>query len=347
MVDISLEKTQELELASQAQDADRNGQRLLQQHRANEAVDAFRKAHALERENPKYEIDLIQALMAAGKVAEAAPLMNELLELDSNDGEANLVAARLAAQQGQAAAADSYYHRSIYGGWAQSASQHRIAVRLELIHFLAARGKQEEVLAELLPLEEEASRDANLLPTLANLFLEAGSPSRASQIFRRLIKARPADPADYAGLGQAELALGDFRAARVAFASAVARDGQMAQWRDRLALATQLSNLDPTVRWLPSAEKYSRSAGILQMATGDLQQCIVNHPERATDQAAILVSAAQQKLSAPAPKQPTNEMAEATLGLAQSLWQARTSLCGTGTAADEEPLRWMMEKLAK
>jgi predicted Zn-dependent protease len=347
MLDVSLERTQDVELAAQAVQADRSGRKLLTENRASEAVDAFRKAHALERENAKYELDLIQALMAAGKIAEAQPLMTEILEEESNNGEANLIAARLAAKQGHINVADSYYHRSIYGEWPQNVVQHQIDVRLELIHFLLERGKQDEILAELLPLQEQTTHNTALQPRIAKLFLQAGSPSRAADVYRRLIKAQPANSANYAGLGDAELALGDFRAAHAAFASAVARDVRTPEWRQRLELSTALSDLDPTVRWLSSAEKYARSMRILQMATADLQQCITNHPQLATDEASGLVSTAEQQLAAKPPKQPTNEMAEDALSLAERIWHTRTSLCGTGTASDEEPLRLIMDKVLK
>jgi tetratricopeptide (TPR) repeat protein len=166
-------------------------------------------------------------------------------------------------------------------------------------------------------------------------------------MYRQMIKADPKDPANYVGLGEAELDLGDFRAARAAFSNAEERDGNDPAIRERLQLAHTLSNLDPTFRWLSAQEKYARSRRILGLATDDLQQCILNHSERATDEANQLVTVAQSELSAPAPKQPTNEMAEGALSLAETIWRARTSVCGTGTASDEEPLRLIMEKLAK
>jgi hypothetical protein len=86
---------------------------------------------------------------------------------------------------------------------------------------------------------------------------------------------------------------------------------------------------------------------ILQLASGNLGQCITNHAQLATDEATQLVSTAQTELAATPPKQPTNEMAEDTLSLAERIWHERTSLCGTETAPDEEPLRLIMEKLAK
>lgn len=347
LIDISLEKTEQNELASQAVRADQSGLQLLRQGKANDAVDAFRKAHALERENTKYELDLIQALMAAGKLAEAHPLMSEILEEESNDGETNLVAARLAAKQGHINSADSYYHRAIYGEWPGELTQHQIETRLELINFLTQHGKQNEILAELLPLEEQAGKNASLQPKLAQLFLVAGSPTRAQDIYRQMIKLNPKEGANYAGLGEAELALGDFRAAHAAFSNAVARNGSDAALHERLTLSSMLSNLDPTLRWLSAQDKYSRSMQILQMASSNLEQCITNHSQLATDEATQLVSTAQAQLSAPPAKQPTNEISEGALSLAERIWHARTSLCGTGTAPDEEPLRLIMEKLAK
>jgi tetratricopeptide (TPR) repeat protein len=346
VIDVFLEKTEQGEVAAQALGAYRAGTALLQEGKANDAVDAFRRAHALERERPLYEIGLIEALMAAGKLAEAQPLMSDILDQESNNGEANLIAARLAAKQGHINLANAYYHRAIYGEWRDGAAEHQSQVRLELIHFLEAHGKQDEMLAELLPLQEEASKNPTLQPTVASLFLAAGAPAHAQEIYRRLIKANPKNGSNYASLGEAELALGDYRAARNAFSTAIERDDNGAV-EARLQLAITLSNLDPTPRRLSTPDKYARSMRILGLASGDLQQCVTNHPERATDKASQFVTAAQTELAQRAPKTPTNEMAEDVLSLAENIWRTRTSVCGTGTAPDEDALKLIMEKLAK
>ena len=346
VIDVSLEKTEQTELAQSALRDDRNGHALLQQGKTSDAVDQFRKAHALERENVGYEIDLINALMDDGKLAEAEPLVAEVLEEESNDGEVNLVAARLAARQGRVNSADAYYHRAIYGEWPSDVTKNQIQVRLELISFLLTHSKRDEILAELLPLQEQARKDEALQPRLASLFLEADSPGRALDIYRELAKQHPRNASYFSGMGQADLALGDFRAAHAAFAAAVARDNRDPTLRKQLELAMQLSNMDPTPRWLSSQDKYVRSLHILDLTTTGLQQCITNHPQFATDDATQLISTAQTQLSAPPPNEPTNQMAENTVALAQRIWQTRTSLCGPVTADDEEPLRYMMEKLA-
>lgn len=346
-IDVSLEKTEQAELAAQALRADQNGEKLLNQRRAMDSLDFFRKAHALERDNVKYTLDLIQALMASGKLAEAQPLMSDMLADESNNAEVNLVAARLAAKRAQIAAADSYYHRAIYGEWPDHLAQHQISVRLELIDFLIAHGKQDEILAELLPLEEQVQKDPKLQPRIARLFLVAGSPARAADIYHQLIRSNSKDAANWAGLGQAELDLGDFHAAHNAFANALTRDGNDPKVKQQLDLADLLSSIDPTVRWVSAQEKFDRSLRIVQMASADLAQCITNHPQLATDPATELVATAEKDLGAPKPKQPTNGMAESYLALAEQIWKTRTSLCGTNTADDEEALRLIMEKLAK
>jgi hypothetical protein len=162
-----------------------------------------------------------------------------------------------------------------------------------------------------------------------------------------LIRTQPKDASNYAGLGEAELALGDFRAAHAAFANAMARDGNDPALKQRLDFATLLSNLDPTVRWLSPQDKFSRSVRLLQMAAGDLSQCVASRPQAGTDNTTQLLSKAQTALGLPIPKQNVNDAAENNLNLAQQIWRTLVSACGAGTAPDEEALRLITEKLAK
>jgi outer membrane protein assembly factor BamD (BamD/ComL family) len=50
-----------------------DGSRLLKEGKTEQAVDLLHRAHALVRENPDYELELINALMAAGETDEAEP----------------------------------------------------------------------------------------------------------------------------------------------------------------------------------------------------------------------------------------------------------------------------------
>ena len=344
-VDIFLEQAQEAELASQARAAYETGMRLLQAGNANEAVEAFRKAHVLERSNVNYELQLVAALTAAGKTSEAEPLANEVLDADRNDGAANLVVARLRLKEGKIDDAKAYYHRAIYGGWPQDAAAHRIAARLELIDLLVKLNQKQELLAELLPLEERAARNPAIQARVARLFLTAGSPSRAAEVYRELIHEQPANADWYAGLGEAELELGDYREAHVEFAAAPARKPGDAEIKAKLQLASTLAGLDPTPRWLPSAEKYQRSLRILGAAQQDLERCVQSRPAAAVDGEQKLLNQAEEMIEQPTPVHVNNELSERALSLAQEIWGLRLSLCGPATASDEEALRLIMAKL--
>jgi Flp pilus assembly protein TadD len=90
-----LAQVERSEIRTSAQRAYDTGSRFLHQRNAGAAVDSLREAHALERQNPEYEVQLIAALSAAGKTGEAEPLLADILQREPNDGHANLVAARL------------------------------------------------------------------------------------------------------------------------------------------------------------------------------------------------------------------------------------------------------------
>lgn len=342
-----LERAQNSEVRSLAERSYADGLRFRQAGKVNAAVEAFRKAHALERKNAEYELQLVGALIDAKKPEEADLPMREILDREPNDGRANLYAAHLMIAEGKIVEAESYYHRAIYGEWPDSALTHRIAVRMELADFLAAKGKQEELLAELLPLQEEAGKDPAAQRRLAQLFLTAGSPSRAADEYRALIKQNSKDADAYAGLGQAELQMGNYRAAREAFLSAAARKPHDPSIQKKVELATTLSALDPTARRLTSHEKYRRSVQILELARDDLQSCLSTNPGGASHAAQQLLTSVNDTLAKKAPASVTNEVAEQILSLADDTLQARIKLCGKGVAPGEEPLRLIMEKIAQ
>src|SRR5438105_4450911 len=108
-LDLFLEKTQQTELERSAQRFYLDGSRRLKEGKTQQAVELLRRAHVLVRENPNYELELIDALVAAGKIDEAEPLMNEVLQREPNDGRANLTAARLSVKKGRTADAEAYY----------------------------------------------------------------------------------------------------------------------------------------------------------------------------------------------------------------------------------------------
>jgi Flp pilus assembly protein TadD len=338
-LDRFLAKTESAEVRNSARNSYLAGMRLLDAGKASQAVDSLRTAHALVRENVDYELALITALMNAGQIADADPLMDDALQRAPNDGQTNLIAGRLAAKKGNAIQAESYYHRAIYGEWPQNSTSRRLAAHMELIDFLSSKSQQQELLAELISLQAEAPADATLQPRLARLFLTAGSPGRAAGVYQALVAKNPGDREALAGLGEAELENGQYREAHTAFFRAFVQNPNDSSIRARLELLNTVTTLDPTPRQLPTAEKYRRSLRILEMARASLAQC------PAGGDGARLLAEADAVTTQKAPVRITNELAEDALAVAEKLWRARLKTCGPATPP-EEPLRLIMEKLA-
>ncbi len=333
VLDWSLEKTELTELRDEAHRTFLQGSRLLKEGKVEPAVDLLRRAHALERQNLDYELTLVDALMAAGKTAEAEPLLDEVLGRESNDGRANLIAARSMAARVRIAEAESYYHRAIYGEWPIQADSSRRAARMELVDFLIEHGRKEAVLAELLPLQGEAGYDEALQKRVAKLLLVAGSAQRAADAYRSLIERYPADADLYSGLGESELFLGQYRAAVSAFVGAFRHRPNDPAFRGRLEFASLMAALDPTPRQLSSTQKYRRSLHILEMTQADYGKCTSTPFEPPS--------------GVKMPRNVTNELAEEKLTLAEELWRERIKACGESTSLEEEPLRLIMAKLAQ
>ena len=347
-LDRSLERIESMDLSGAARHDYEEGLRLIGEGRAQGAIDPLRNAHALERENRDYELQLIVALTNAGKTGEADPLMGELLQRAPNDGQVNLIAARLANKEGRSSDAAAYYHRAIYGEWPEKGGDRRMAVRMELVGFLREKGTKPELLAELISLEAEAPRDRGMQRSLAHLLLAAGAPGRAAEIYRSLVEEDPKDTQAFAGLGEAELEQGRYRDAHAAFLQAFFHTPADAPIRTRLQLLNTVMALDPTPRGLPAAEKYERSRRILELARTSLQQCTEKMPKTVktpAEEEQDLLILANAELEARAPRPLTNELAERLLSLAQAMWQARVKACG-GIPANEDALRLIMEKLA-
>jgi len=346
-LDRFLATAQDVEVQRLAQGSYLDGLRFRRTGNIPEAVDALRKAHALNRRNTEYELELVDALIADGELDQAELLINDVLEREPNDGRANLLGARLMIAERKPTEAESYYHRAIYGEWPDDAAAHRVSVRMELVDFLAARGKREELLPELLPLQEGAGKDPVTERHLARLFLIVGSASRAADDYRAIIKQDPKDAAAYAGLGSAELQLGDYRGAHHAFLTASNYKPGDASIRQQLELSSTLAALDPTSRQLTSMEKYRRSLRILDLVRLDLEGCIASHPAQASDETRQALAAADEALTSKPQTEVTNEIAENVLKLAEQAWEARVNVCGTATSPDKESLRLIVEKIAQ
>jgi len=343
-IDQFLSRVDASETRSSARRAHTEGMEFLKQGKAPEAVDSLREAYAQDRGNLEYERDLVTALLAAAKTAEAEPMLTEILQRQPNDGQANLIAARVSVRKGQIREAEAYYHRAVYGEWPGNAPMQRDAARMELIDLMAAKNQKQELLAELISLEAESPADTAAQKRLAPLFLTAGSPARAAGTYAALIAKNPDDASAYEGLAESDLQEGQYAPARAALARASALRRDDPEIRARLATLDTVTQLDPTGRHLTSAEKYRRSILILQMARAALSQCgEPNSGQNQSQENQQLLKAADNMIGGKEPAHVTNEAAENVLSLAEQLWHAGTVCSGK---ENQDALTLLMRKLA-
>jgi tetratricopeptide (TPR) repeat protein len=343
------------ERAANQQEAARffaNGQKLLRQGENAQAVEQFRSALSLDRDNPDDQLALGQALFAAGRLDDARAALDvvlgndALLEKNSFSGPGNLAMARVLVKQGDVNQAIFYYHRAIYGEWKENAGSDPVAVRLELASLLSsqiskaqnleAQKLKESLLAELLPLEDEAPNDPATRKQLGWWFLAAGSPNRAANVFRMVLHQQPGDAEAYAGMGQAEFAEGNYGVARADFQMAVRLKPGDRDSENRLEECERVLELNPRQAGLSAQQETARSRKLLEAVLDDLRQCIGPSP---ASPAQDLIETAERDLKRPA-------TSAANIERAERLWQMRKASCGAVTEA-EEPLELVLTKLAQ
>jgi tetratricopeptide (TPR) repeat protein len=337
-VDTFLARTERSESRVEAARLYSEGQSLLRQGDSAAAVGRINDAIAIERGDRSYQRSLAQAQLAAGKAADAESTLNNLLASDSTDGLANLIMARVQVKQGQFPEAISYFHRAIYGQWPRDAAASRLGVRFELIGLLAERGSKEDLLAELLPVQDQVPRDLQARMRMGKLLLQAGSPGRSADVFRAILNETPDNAGAHTGLGDAEFAQGNYRAAQRDFQNALRLMPGDASIRKRLDLCDELLTLDPTVRGLDPADRLSRSRKLLKLTVDDATQCAGQNP---TAEMRVLLDAAAKNLKARG-----SATAESNLDLIEQLWQLRGEDC-TQPPVKDSPLALVLGRLAR
>ena len=344
-IDTFLAKVEQSEMATQAVRLFREGQRLAQEGRDAESIERLRAALAISRDNPAYQLALADVLLRANKLADAEAALTNMLQNDATDGGANLLMARALARQGKPEAAEFYYHMAIYGQWPQDAAANRVQARFELIDLLVKQDNKKALLAELLPLQDEAPGDLETRRRIAHLFLLAASPGRAADMFRQILRQEHdhEDADAHAGLGEAEIALGNYWIAETNLQVAAHLKPGDEDIRKRLELARQVLALDPMLRGLGTAERYRRALKLVQLALNDVKQCtgagVSGNLRDLADQAG---QALQKRVTA----SQQDEAIEANLELAEKLGQARQKNCAQATQPADEPLRLVLARVS-
>ena len=300
------------------------GQQLLAQGKIGEAIEHLRTASTLDGENPAYRTALAQAILADGYPSTSEQILLPLLERNPTDGAANLAMARVLSKQGRDPEAKPYYHRAIYGLWPPGAESTRTAARFELIDLLARTSAKQELLAELLPIQDDSTNDAAQRKRIARLFVVAGSPSRAVPILREVLRRDSEDSDAYVALADAALSLGDFAAARTNLVSAQKLMPQdSVSLRARISLTDSVIELDPTQRGLSLGEQLRRSRNLMQITLASARSCLAAQ----APQVAAALDSSQTLLVAPTGAEGQRQSIEQTLLLAEQLWGLRRTRC--------------------
>ena len=323
-VDTFLANTERAESHMEAVRLFEQGRVLMQRGENAEAVKRIKDAIAIERSNRDYLRTMAQAQLAAGETADAESTTAELLQTDPTDGLASLIMARVLVKEGRFAEAVSYFHGAIYGNWSQDAQKNRLQARFELIDLLAQHDAKAELLAELLPLQDETLPNLEARTRVGQLFLQAASPARAADVFRGIIHDAPKNADAYTGLGESEFARGNYRAAERDFQTALRLAPNDQTARQRLGACNELLLLDPTARGLAPAEHFRRSRKLVELTIEETSQCIGQNP---TPELRGLLEKAEKALKAPVSAARQGDVSESS------------GCCRTALAGSEERMQ--------
>ena len=343
VIDTFLARVERSETRTEAVRLFTEGQRLIARGDYGRAIGRFKDALAIERTNRDFARTLAQAQLAAGKTADAEQTLSELLQSDSTDGLTNLLMARVLVKEQRFDEASSYYHRAIFGRWNQDAAGNELRARFELIGLLAERGAKEALLAELLPVQDLAPRDMKTRLRMGQLFLAAGSPNRAADIFRAIVREQPSNAEAHSGLADAVFAVANYRGARVEYQTAVRLDPNDEAARKRLELCNEVLALDPAIRGLGPGQRFRRSLMLLRQTLDESSKCIPKAPAQADQN---LLDQADKALKERVTAVREAEVAESNIDLAEKLWQLRKRACVAPPAVDS-PLTLVLAKMAQ
>jgi len=181
---------------------------------------------------------------------------------------------------------------------------------------------------------EDSKTDGTTVPP-------GGISSRAVDVFRGILHDAPANADAYAGLGTAEFARGKYRAAQRDFQTTLRLAPDDQATRRRLDVCNELLMLDPTMRGLGLAERFSRSLKLVELTADEARQCI--GPNQSPELQRLLDTAGTA-LKAHVSAAHESEASESNLDLSEQLWQARKG-CKSPPAMDS-PLALVLARLA-
>jgi tetratricopeptide (TPR) repeat protein len=242
------------------------------------AIDALRRAVAIERDNQRYRLALSSALEAAGQDDAARQVLVGIRQLSPENPEANLRLARIEGRQGDAAAAIRYYQSALYGTWGAEQQDRRREVRVEFVHYLLTHDDRALALSELLILSGNLPDQAALHVEAGSLFNDAGDPGRALDQFRRALRLDPGSRPALAGAGESAFELGDYVVAQRFLRAATQEpsDPQFDRLSERLQVADLVLARDPLLPRLSPRDRRDRLMSSVAYTRTRLTDCLAS-----------------------------------------------------------------------
>ncbi len=313
------------ERATRAERYYQAGNDFFKKERFPEAIEQYRDALSISH-SVDHRLALAQALVQAGRGAEASIYLNEVLRERPASGPANMTAGMLLASQGKIDDAVLHYQRAVVGSWSSDPVGSRIKARIQLVDLLAKAGRPDRARAELLALLVTLPNDPALERQVGHLLIDFGLYREAADLFQNSLKRGPPDASEYDGLGQADFGLSRYRGARDAFHKALQIDPADQLATQRSEEVDKILALDPSRARLSSSERFRRSHELLTEITARLDQC--GFPPN-TDLNEAHTAVARKK----APRS-YSDAADAELELAEKLWSERPASCITPSGDD-------------
>jgi predicted Zn-dependent protease len=284
------------------------------------------------------------ALVKGGHATEAAIYLNQVLRDRPLSGLANLGLAQANVEAGDIKDATTYYQRAILGGWPEKPEENRFQAHVELVQTLKNANKPEQARAELLSLAAVLPERRDMKTQVARMLIDYGLPANAVPIYEDLLRSDKQDSSAYAGLGDAQFALGQYAAAREAYHnSLLIRPGNDAAEK-AMNLCERMLALDPTTQGLSPLARYQHSQALLTNTVEAVVRCGGNQaalPEATQAN----VDKARKTIGHRIKSQSYNDAADGDVALAQQLWASRPATC-SADAGTTDALRRIVEKLA-
>jgi chloride channel protein, CIC family len=328
------------ERTSRAATAYQAGIALVAQGSIDEAIERFRTALSTTPNNKEYRLALGSALVQGEHFDEASLYLSGVLKSDPDNGPANLEMARAEAKNATLAQTAASYRKAVFGVWTKGREPDREQVVVELADYLFAHGAQAEAALELVGLARQSQTSLAMKERAATKLLSFHEPAQALAVFQEIVASNPHDGNAWAGLGEAQFALGDYPSAEVSLQNGATWASSDQNLATHLKTTQEILSMDPSVRGASVSERYHRSVNLLRHMLDLVEMC--KPPLASAPDLSRLVARASQQLKQERPE--NTETAAANVSMAEELWGANQKWCG---ASSDPALALLMPLLSK